>query len=85
MALTLLRFSWRNTASQVARSLPLGAARWQTVRRADLNAKSFGSSQLLRLRTSRLCAARAPRRCALFCFAQAQNPGPSKIFPLQRA
>jgi hypothetical protein len=86
IALFLLRFRVRNAASQVAQSLPLGPARWQTIFQTELQRKSFGSSQLLRLRTSRALPARAPRRCAGCArFAQAQNLGPSKIFPLQRA
>jgi hypothetical protein len=41
IALFLLRFSVRNTASQVAQSLPLGPARWQTIFQTELQRKQF--------------------------------------------
>ena len=84
MTLFLLRFSLRNTASHSCQSLPLGAARGRSEERTS-------TQKVLAPPSFCACAPRGLRRKgsapAHFSFLkpQAQNPGPSKIFPLQRA
>ena len=74
-------FSVRNTASQVAQSLPLGPARWQTSSLAGLQRKKFWLLPVFCACAPRgLCpqglrAASRKRRSA-----QAQKPGPLQNF-----
>ena len=68
--------SLRNTASQ---GCPIPATRAGAPKvRQGPNAKSFGSSQLLCLRTSRAKRARAPRRC--YARSSAKPRPPPKFF-----